>query len=262
MSISLNSTSAMHGHDHVLGPPRDRGVDQGGVGVRQLGRVLADAPHLLAQLGVAEIGEIHLVDLEIAAAGGSEIAHLLVIDAGEVGVELGHVGIGFLVDRAAAAAEMHVAGGGDGLFRGLLGVGFHELEVIDEDALGPRQLAVDAQARRRELDVALRGVEPRLDARRDHGDVGEALEEIEVPEGAAELAVGDRLEPKLLLQLDRVADRLVLDPAQLLGGDGPGFPLVARVEQFLGAQQAADMVGAERRRGAGRHGGSPRCMML
>ena len=88
--------------------------------------------------------------------------------------------------------------------------------MVDEDAVRARQLAVDAEARRRELDVAGMGVEARLDPRRDHGDVGELLEEVEMPEGAAELAVGDRLEAEPFLQLDRVADRLVLDPRQVL----------------------------------------------
>jgi hypothetical protein len=37
--------------------------------------------------------------------------------------------------------------------------------------------------------------------------------------GAAELAVGDALQPHVLLELDDLGDRLVLDRAQLLGAD-------------------------------------------
>ena len=63
---------------------------------------------------------------------------------------------------------------------------------------------------------------------------GELLEEIEMPEGAAELAVGDGLEAQILLQLDGVADRLVLDArAAAAAVIAPRLRCVARVEQLL-----------------------------
>ena len=69
-----------------------------------------------------------------------------------------------------------------------------------------------------------------------------------MPHGAAELAVGDAVQADLLLHVDRVADAAVLDLAQARGRDLAGRGIGARLRQLGRAQQAADMVGAERRR--------------
>ena len=95
----------------------------------------------------------------------------------------------------------------------------------------------------------------------DEGDLGAAQgqHEILVPGAAAELAVGHDLEADALLQRDRVADRRVLDRAQLVEGAAAldrrvliALETGARVEQFLRTQQAADDFGAERRLAHGR----------
>src|SRR6185312_7848095 len=54
----------------------------------------------------------------------------------------------------------------------------------------------------------------------------------------------------LLLQLHDIADRLVLDAGELGCGERVALPRLARLAQPLRAQQAADMVGAEGRRGS------------
>ena len=51
-----------------------------------------------------------------------------------------------------------------------------------------------------------------------------------------------------------VADGLVLDDAQLVGGDPPSAVLGPGLQQVLRPQQAADVVGPERWGGAQRHG--------
>jgi hypothetical protein len=71
-----------------------------------------------------------------------------------------------------------------------------------------------------------------------------------VPGGAAELAVGYRLEPDLLLHADDIGDCGVLGGLQALVVELAGSVRLARVEQRGRAQQAADMVGAERRAGS------------
>jgi hypothetical protein len=53
------------------------------------------------------------------------------------------------------------------------------------------------------------------------------------------------LEPGVVLHLDHVTDRLVLDRAQLLGRQPPGHELLARAYQPPRPQQAAHVVGAE-----------------
>src|SRR5258708_5356274 len=62
---------------------------------------------------------------------------------------------------------------------------------------------------------------------------------------AAELAVGDRLQAEIFLELDRLADVLVLDLLQLRIGQLAFAVLRAGLVQLLGTQQAADMVGTE-----------------
>ena len=81
-------------------------------------------------------------------------------------------------------------------------------------------------------------------------DAVEAPEEIEMPPGAAELAVGDRLQADLLLLLDDALDLAVLDRLERGGVDLALGALRARLLQRGRTQQAADMVGAERRLGA------------
>ena len=82
-----------------------------------------------------------------------------------------------------------------------------------------------------------------LDRDRDVGlDAAELLEEVDVEVGAAELAVGDALEAHVLLELHDLGDRLVFDLAQLLGRDLALGLLLARLQQVLGAQEAADVV--------------------
>ncbi len=84
-------------------------------------------------------------------------------------------------------------------------------------------------------------------------DAVEAPEEIEMPPGAAEFAVGDRLQADVLLLFDDAFDLAILDRFQRIGIDFAfGAPL-ARFFQRGRSQQAADMIGAERRLGALRH---------
>ncbi len=75
----------------------------------------------------------------------------------------------------------------------------------------------------------------------------EAPEKIEMPPGAAEFAVGDRLQADLFLLLDDALDLAILDLLQLRPRViSPLAFLRARLVDRLRAQQAADMVGAER----------------
>ena len=66
-------------------------------------------------------------------------------------------------------------------------------------------------------------------------------------EGPAKLAVGDALQPDLLLLANCRADAVILDRAQLLGARFAAGVARARLQKLLGPQQATDVVGAERR---------------
>ena len=85
---------------------------------------------------------------------------------------------------------------------------------------------------------------------------GEIFEKIKMPPGAAEFAVGGEFQADLRLLVHHLLDLAVLDLAQVVGGD---FTLLQSGAGFLDArraQQAADLVGAERGFGS-LHGFTP-----
>src|SRR6185437_12316315 len=127
--------------------------------------------------------------------------------------------------------------------------GFEKLEVLDEDRMRAVQLALDAETGRRHLGVALGGMEAQLQLVLDHADIADLLQEVAMPGGALILAVSGELEPDLLLHLDDRAHRILLDAAKLLGGQFLAREFLARLDQRLRAQKAADMIGAKRRCG-------------
>src|SRR5215204_1444891 len=88
-------------------------------------------------------------------------------------------------------------------------------------------------------------------------DTFELCQKIDMEIRAPEFAVGDPAQAEVLLELDDVPDGFVFDVAQLRMGYLPDPQLFARVEQEFRPQEAADMVGTERRRAAG--GGRWRC---
>ena len=90
---------------------------------------------------------------------------------------------------------------------------------------------------------------------RDPGQAGGG--EIRRIGAAAELAVGDDFEAELFLQPHEIADCRIFGCAQLLGRHVPGFGGLPRVEQSPRAEEAADMLGAKRRRWKLRHIGCP-----
>ena len=84
------------------------------------------------------------------------------------------------------------------------------------------------------------------------------VDEVHVPRRAAELAVRRRPQPDVGLHPHHVPDGVVLDRAEFVGVDRPLGVLGPRRQQSLRTQQAADVIGAERRFGADGHGCAPR----
>ena len=118
--------------------------------------------------------------------------------------------------------------------------------MLDHRVVGEADLAADLDA----LHLGLHALELDAVVELVELDAVEHAEEIEMPPGAAEFAVGDELEPDLFLLLDDLLDLAVLDLFQLGRGDRALFALRARLLDRRGAQQAADHVGAEGRLGA------------
>ena len=75
----------------------------------------------------------------------------------------------------------------------------------------------------------------------------ELRQEIDVKERAAEFTVGDAAQAEVLLELDDLADRAILDRAQLGGRKRCALRGSARLEQILRPQETADVIGAKRR---------------
>jgi hypothetical protein len=92
---------------------------------------------------------------------------------------------------------------------------------------------------------------------RDHPHVPEFQHEIPVPGVAVVFAVGDELEPDLLLQPHHVANCGVLDTLELGIRNLFFLRLFARVDERGGSDEAADVLGAEGRLGAFHGRGSP-----
>src|SRR5262249_36271583 len=202
------ATAHMHAHRHVLGTARNRGVDEGGIGMHESLRLLVEiGAYLGPELRVAHVGEIDIVNLQIRASSLGKAVDLLAVEAREILIEHVEIRIGLRVDGLAATTKMHVGWGWNGLLGRDFGDGFQVREIIDEDAaLWTRQPPNHTDTRRCEVDVALLGMESDLDTRLVYLGIPELGEEIHMPHLAAEFAIGRDLQAHVLLQLDGVAD--------------------------------------------------------
>src|SRR5262245_22251148 len=240
------TAAQMHGNRHVGGDVRHRGIDQVGITLGEPAWVVA-APFLgLAVDGVAQHGDEHLVELQVATAGIGESAHALAVGGAQLGEELLEGGIGLLAHRGAAGAAVERRRRRNRDLRRPRRVRLDELEMLQHRVIGKAELADDARA----LRACLHALE--CDALLHHVALGavETPEEVEVPPGAAELAVGDGLESHLLLLLDDALDLAILHRLERGRIDLALGVLFARLLQRCRTQQAADMVGAERRLGS------------
>src|SRR5215831_15535681 len=253
------AAAQMHAYRHVTRPILDRGIEELGVAPRQRGRVLADIGDLLAQLRIAQIGEVDLVDLQIATAGCGEIADFLAVDTGKIVVECIDAGIGLGIDRAASAPEMHHSWRRERDLRRRPRDRHEKFEIVDEDSLavGPPELPGNLHGRRAVQAVAFGRMKAHRELGGDHLDIAEFQHEISVPGVAVVFAVGDELEPELLLQSHHLTDCRMLNTLELGIRDLFFLRLFARVDERGGSDEAADVLGAEGRLGAFHGRGSP-----
>ncbi len=237
----------MNAGEHFRRRRLERLVDQPHAGLRVDVRILAPHPQRLALVRVAHVGEVGVVELQVAAAGGGQVVDLVLVDFLEVGMPLGEVGIGGAIDLIATAAQGHRRGGDGHLADALAGQGAGDDGVVAQHDRGVAlDLGGDPQPGRAELEHFAVGL---MEMRGVGVEVGfhpfDAGQEVEVEIGAAELAVRGEAEAELLLQGDHVADGRVFDPAQLLVGDFPCGRLGPGGGERRWTQQAAHMVGAE-----------------
>jgi hypothetical protein len=245
----------VRGDLHVGRAPRDGRVDLLDVAQVLVVGVLALGGHLRPLRGVVEVREAGVVQLEVAAAEIGERAHLVGVGRGEVRPELLDVRVDALVDRRRAAAVVDHARRRDRQLRdGVGGLLREEAVGVGEDRLLESHLPGDGESGRGERPLALRVDHPHTDLLVGLRDAAELVDEVHVPRRAAVLAVGGRLQADLLLHGHGVADGVVLDLAQPVGVQGAGGEALPRLEQGLGAEQAPDVVGAERRLTTSMHG--------
>src|SRR5262249_30758169 len=119
-------------------------------------------------------------------------------------------------------------------------------EMLEHRMVGEPDLAGDADALRLGLHaLKLDAVVELVDF-----DAIEHAEKVEMPERAAKLAIGGKLQPYVLLLLDDPGDLTILDRLQL-GTRFSAFLLFAAcLLERRGAEEAADMGGGKRRLGA------------
>src|SRR5262249_21410071 len=167
--------------------------------------------HRLAIFRIAQHGDEYLVELQVAAAGIGEGPNGLPVGLAEI-VEKGiKFRIDASVDRGRYGTPIGRRWRGYRYLRRAAGVRRDELEMLKHRMAGKADLAGDLQA------LIACGHRGKGDAGVHHMllDAVETPEKVEMPPGAAEFAVGDRLQTGLLLLPDDALDLAVLDFLQL-----------------------------------------------
>ena len=225
------------------------------VGVDQLVPVVAARREGGLHIGIAELGERGLVDLHVAAAGLGERLELLAERCDRVVPELAEVADRRLQHRGVAAAKVQRARAGNRDLRDEPGVGVDELKSATLIGLVHCTPALTSAT----------GCAPRLPRCRPwrprrrpyRSEFAELAIEVAVVGAAAELAVGCELQPDALLQRQRLADRRILRLRQRLPVDLTGARTWRAGRAGRRTQQAADVLGAERRGRSWCHGVLP-----
>ena len=238
------AAAQVHGDHHVIGTPLNGRVDQIGVDAREFFRVIAPVLQNLPLFRVAQVGEIHLVQLQIATSQIRKSMDGTVVCAAEVGVEITHFGIDGLADSRPPSAEMQDAGGRDRHFRsnGWTDMVPQKPEVVQHRMPVETELPHNPHALRLRCNT--------FESDSLCGGIAlapfQAFQEVKMPHRAAEFPVCGGTQPNSSLFGDQGLDRGVLGLPQLFPRDFLPLPLFAGGTQFRTAQQAADMVGAER----------------
>ena len=232
----------MNGPRHAGRARGEDVVDEADVAARERVRDLAaranPGPHRL----VAVAGQRRVVELERRAAERGEILELGPVDGDEVGVVLLDVRVHVGIDAPRPEKEVHDVGGGN---RHLGHADGHdaveESELVDGDP--PRPAEAGPSVRRRQ-DAARPLLVPEAERRLAEPEPVDGVDEPRRPAPAPELAVGHGPESEPLLKGDHLADALVLELAEPLGGEPAGSGVARGAEQAIGLEEAPDMLGA------------------
>ena len=231
------------GRDHHVVRPRGKGGPDHlhVVSLERIG-VFAAVAHGLAFLLRAQICPHRVVELKVAAPGVVKCAHRLGISIGGVGEEGIEVGINVPADRGPAASKMQDGRRRNGHLGRHVRRALEESEVVQHGMVRETDLAGDGDALRLGLDAFELN---RGDAARPFDPV-KSGEEVEVPPGATELAIGHGLETGFFLSGDHVPDARILDFPKACIVEHAALPFRTGLLDLRRAQQAADLIGAKR----------------
>src|SRR6202158_5816619 len=225
----------------------ERGVHDLGIGLEQeLAAVVAPALEVRPARGIAQRSEGCFVDLHVTASGFVKSRELLAKSVDYVGPEKIEVGVGLAADIFASGAQMKDGGRRNGhLWRarserteklGFAGVyrrlPFEPRVHFRNYQRQPVPLAVD------EGPLLARSVVRGRDA-------AQPAIEAHIKDRAAVFAVGYRLETEAFLATAHAANRVVLERAELHGGDFLGLVIGTCAQQLRRPEEAADGVGAK-----------------
>jgi hypothetical protein len=178
----------MHRDGDVFGSAGERAIDGVGVGSRQLRGILAAGAQCRLDLLVAKISESHVIQLQIFATGFREMADGSLVRLGDVGPKLVQVRIDFLRNRRAPAAQMQHGRRRDFDLRSARCHRLQKPEIIHHDGLRTTHFANNRGDGRLFFNAA------KLGAFVDSGyHAIQALQEVQMPVGAAEFAIGNAL---------------------------------------------------------------------
>ena len=245
---------------HNVAASAHRAVHRLDIQVQQPVRVAAKRANPVADRRAAEHDERHLVELDIAAAKRGEIGNLLPENCAQI-VEEGFVrGVAGPGDRVRQPPEVQRGGR---RHRDLgLGAGRdrpEESKFLRRDRRGLLQRP-DAIRRDEFLLMARRIVEG--EQRRCNAEAVDGVDPVAPIGFPPEFAVGHHFQAQALLHGHDVADRHLLAGLEGLVVDLAGAVGLERVLEGPGAQQAADMFGAEGRVAAGSAGVGHGCALV
>jgi hypothetical protein len=180
------------------------------------------------------------------------------IGRNHVGPELFDIRVDRSADSVATGKLMDLRRRGDRHFRRFLRERLQEGECRDIHRARPGDPAIDQRERPGDRLPVLVVIDHVRALALDELDA-ERVQELRQIAHPPKFAVGDGMEADLLLQLDDLAYAAILEPAQLLARGLSRHEIAPRLDQPLRPDQAADMVGAERRRGSF-HQGFPSSM--
>ena len=188
------AAAQVHGQRHAGGLVRHHLVDEAGVAVRQFVGVVAALARGLAHLVVAQVGQVGVVHLHVAAAGVVQRSAAPRRRPGPRRRRTPGRARGRPPCRCRRGRRGSAASSATGIVTfGVMPAATWRLQVLEVgalDVLDVAHLVGDADHRRRQFLAAV-GL---ADRHRDVGlDAAQLLEEVDVEVGAAELAVGDRL---------------------------------------------------------------------